>query len=766
MSSRSRSSRHPAGLRACCALALSAAAASHAQTDAAPPTPSSPGADAPAAPRAQKLDAVVITGSRINDIQERRLSTAAKIVIGREEIERFGDTNLGDVLKRLPGITMGGGPGRGSGIRMRGLGNGYTMILLDGQRAPQGFSIESLEPEQVERIEILRAPTAETGARAIAGVVNIVTREGFRKKLNNVRINTSYENARLRPGISWSRNDTLGDAIYNFSLSANRQDRDNDSSTTTERTDLGTGTTTSKTDTSRSRDQRTGLNASGRLQWRGESGQSVILSPFIAYSDSHSIRTNQLSAGAFDEAYDHARSGTGGSSALMRLNGEWRRQFDGAGRLDLKGGVGQGRSDSHTLRQEHDAADALLATVDDRSKTHDFSSTLSAKYTGQLWTDHSLVTGSEVEFNRRNDERVTLRNDQPYLADFGENLGARSTRLAVYAQDEWAVMPQWAAHAGLRWEGVRTQSDAVDAALGSPGVSNTSSVWSPLLHAVWRPDPKSRDQIRMSLTRTYRSPSLQNLIARPGINSRAPLTLPDGTANPVSNTETTADRAGNPNLKPELATGLDLAAERYLPGSGILSASVFYRRISNYMRSVTSSETVSYFNQPRYVSRTQNVGDAVTQGLELEAKFRLSDVVEGAPAVDLRLNGSLFHSRVKNAPGPDNRLDQQPDGTANIGADYKLPGLPLTLGGNLNWTPGYETRISEQQWAEQDRKLQGDAYAVYQVNPSMRVRVGASNIVPRDYLTGSRFENADSREVSATTASSYVNWQLRLEISL
>jgi iron complex outermembrane receptor protein len=158
--------------------------------------------------------------------------------------------------------------------------------------------------------------------------------------------------------------------------------------------------------------------------------------------------------------------------------------------------------------------------------------------------------------------------------------------------------------------------------------------------------------VRISLTRSYRSPSLSNLISRPSVNTRYPV--------PGPNTPTQADRAGNPNLKPELATGIDIAVERYLAGSGLLSANIFRRNISNYMRSVTTLETVSYANVPRYVSRAQNVGDAVTQGLELEAKFRASDVIEGAPRIDVRANTSVFSSRVKGVPGPDNRLDQHP----------------------------------------------------------------------------------------------------------
>ncbi len=85
---------------------------------------------------------VEITSGRDNDTQQRRESTASKIVIGREEIERQGDSTVGEILNRMPGITMGGVPGRGGGIRMRGLSQGYTQILLDGQRVPPGFSIE------------------------------------------------------------------------------------------------------------------------------------------------------------------------------------------------------------------------------------------------------------------------------------------------------------------------------------------------------------------------------------------------------------------------------------------------------------------------------------------------------------------------------------------------------------------------------------------------------------------------------------------------
>jgi iron complex outermembrane receptor protein len=137
------------------------------------------------------LKTVEIRANR--ESETRRLSTAAKTVVGREEIERYGDSSMGELLKRLPGIISSGRPGRGGPPALRGLGNGYTQIMIDGERAPRGFSLEDMLPEQVERIEIMRSPTAETGARAIAGTINIITREGFRIRLNDLRVGLGTE---------------------------------------------------------------------------------------------------------------------------------------------------------------------------------------------------------------------------------------------------------------------------------------------------------------------------------------------------------------------------------------------------------------------------------------------------------------------------------------------------------------------------------------------------------------------------------------------
>ena len=702
------------------ALALSAFAAIGQEREPAPvpdapagTEPTAATAPAPAGPgtqpvRTERLDPVEIRSRRPDEMQERRQSTAAKIVIGREEIDRFGDATLGDVLKRLPGVTLQGPPGRGGAIRLRGLGSGYTQILLDGERVPTGFSLDALTPDQIERIEILRAPTAETGARAIAGTINIVTRGGYTRRVNDVRLTVGHENGRLQPAVSWSRNLTSGPFIVNYSLSAFHYGRNSSNRTRTVARRLDDGT------------------------------------PTLDQDQASTVRVGGEGANA---------------STLARLNGEWTHRFDDGDRLQWRAGIGQTRFRVGSFSTDRTGG-VVTRTLDDRSHWRDRNLTTSGKLVQTLFQDHTVVSGMELESHRRDDARVAVQTPDPFVADLGDNLAASSLRLAAYAQDEWNLTAHWSVHAGLRWEAIRTRGSFAE---GLPEASHRSSVWSPLLHAVWKPDPAGRDQVRMSLTRSYRSPLLAQLIARPVVNTRYPVAGP--------NTPTHPDRAGNAALRPELATGIDVAIERYLTGGGILSANVFRRQIRDYMRSVTTLETVSYAAVPRYVVRPRNVGDAMTQGIELEAKFRASDVWPSAPRVDVRANASAFGSRVESVPGPDNRLDQQPHYTANLGADYRLPGLPLTVGGNANWTPGYTTRLSDTQTAFIGRKLLFDAYALWVFSPSLQLRLTLSNLDPHEYAVAGSVDGPDAggtpvRETSRTTQPTHLHTQLRLEMKL
>lgn len=733
--------------------------------------PASAAASAPPAPAraASAPQQVEITGSITPDSNaERRRSTASRIIVGREELDRMGDSTLGEVVKRLPGVTIGGPPGRGGQIRMRGMGGGYTQILIDGQRMPFGFSLDSIAPEQIERIEIMRAPVAEHGARAIAGTINVVMREDFKRQANELKFSLGTEDGRLpQGGVNWlysGQNDTLG---YNVSATAFRNQQGNENVGHVVGTSAQGIKTLEQFSHSQSEDTRQGLFLTSRLQFRLGPGHSLDLQPFFSAmrtrgegrSTLDQFRLPPGQEGADDpalvstEPYDHAKSRSETQTQMARLNGTWLRPVGDGGRLQLRFGTMLARNENVSRRLEFDELDTVVRNRHDDGSSRDVSIDLNGKFSQLLKEAHSFSTGFELQRGQRTDSRRSLTNGLPVLAEFGANLEATTLRLAAYAQDEWEWSKNFSFYAGLRWEGIETKSDS----LQKP-VSNRSSVLTPLLHAVWKIPDAPRDQVRLGLTRSYRPPNTSQLIARPTIS-----TLYSNTD--VKNEPTSPDRAGNPDLKPELAWGLDLAIEHYLDGGGLLSANIFVRRIDNLIRSLRSYENVSYSPVMRYVVRPQNVGGALSTGLELEAKLRAADLWTTDLPLSIRTNLSLFQSKVDGVPGPNNRLDQQPRYTLNLGADLPLRGTPITVGGNLNFTPSFVVQQIDSQVYRQGRKRVLDAYALWRFGPKASARLSVANLSALDYETGSSSVLDDaSVQVSDNLAKSYTVATLRIEL--
>lgn len=140
---------------------------------------------------ATTLDRIEITGSRIKraDVEGALPVT----VIGRQDIEVSGRATVADILQNSSFNSFGSFvPSSGSsaqsfaGLSLRGLGEGRTLILIDGRRAAvspltgEGQDLSSIPAAAVERIEILTdGASAIYGADAIGGVVNVITRKNY-----------------------------------------------------------------------------------------------------------------------------------------------------------------------------------------------------------------------------------------------------------------------------------------------------------------------------------------------------------------------------------------------------------------------------------------------------------------------------------------------------------------------------------------------------------------------------------------------------------
>lgn len=143
--------------------------------------------------QALKLPNTVVTASRT--AQDSKETTAAVTVFTRDDIERLQPVNVADLLSRVPGVQVQQSGGRGSttSVRIRGTSNAQSLVLVDGVRVGSasagGASLQHLNLEQIERIEVLRgARSAVYGSDAIGGVIQIFTRRGSEGLQGRVRV--------------------------------------------------------------------------------------------------------------------------------------------------------------------------------------------------------------------------------------------------------------------------------------------------------------------------------------------------------------------------------------------------------------------------------------------------------------------------------------------------------------------------------------------------------------------------------------------------
>jgi vitamin B12 transporter len=136
----------------------------------------------------KSLSEVIITANKVNQkiLETGKVTT----VINRKTIEQSAGKDLAQLLTEQAGIVINGAtsnPGKDKSFYLRGAGNGYTVILIDGIPVNDpsfagAFDLRLLPLDQVERIEIVKgAQSTNYGSDAVAGVINIISKKGANK---------------------------------------------------------------------------------------------------------------------------------------------------------------------------------------------------------------------------------------------------------------------------------------------------------------------------------------------------------------------------------------------------------------------------------------------------------------------------------------------------------------------------------------------------------------------------------------------------------
>jgi outer membrane cobalamin receptor len=134
-------------------------------------------------------ETIIVTGSRV--ATEPADIPASVTVLTRADFDVEKPAKVGDLLRRVAGVhvdQVGGRGGTGS-LYLRGADPNYTLVLVDGVRVNDptnarggSFDFSLLDVADIERVEIARGPySAVYGGDALAGVINIVTRQARRE---------------------------------------------------------------------------------------------------------------------------------------------------------------------------------------------------------------------------------------------------------------------------------------------------------------------------------------------------------------------------------------------------------------------------------------------------------------------------------------------------------------------------------------------------------------------------------------------------------
>lgn len=169
----------------------------------------------------------VIVSATKTQVYQAEVGSSTTVITG-EEIKNSAKRSVRDVLRDVPGVsvTQTGALGGTTSVYLRGAKPGHTLVMIDGvevndpMETDRSFDFAHLTTDNIERIEVVRGPQSTLyGSDAMAGVINIITKEGKGKPgFEGSFEGGAFDTFRETLGVSG------GTEKINYSLSAARLD--------------------------------------------------------------------------------------------------------------------------------------------------------------------------------------------------------------------------------------------------------------------------------------------------------------------------------------------------------------------------------------------------------------------------------------------------------------------------------------------------------------------------------------------------------------
>jgi outer membrane receptor for ferrienterochelin and colicins len=673
-----------------------------------------------------------------SEVELARKSATAKTIITSDELNRFGDTNITDAMKRVPGVSVVKGV-----MQLPGMSSSYTQVLVDGQ-PPRAFTfnINDIPMNSIDRVEIYQLGSAEFSSQGIAGTINIVLKKIPRTAQQALKLGLSYNNG-TSPHIEWLGSDKKDNFEYSLSFSAAKNRGINLSDVLTSEVDR----------------QTQALSQNEHKYRIATSSQRFFIKPVIQYRDSNGLSLNSSSSVWSGQANDRAEQTfdliQGRSRPIQQISSHSAQHYKGGStsiklsnsfftdaKLDLtmsfNGGHNVGRGTDVNYKNPSQIAYILNGVSD----SHGGGASNTLKISAPSNAEHDLVAGWDLTTKVGNDKRMQNISGPDYqlpLLSQEDNHSVVDT-LAMFAQDEWKFRKDSSAYFGLRWESIRVKSEVS----GQAKVESTSSVWSPIAQTLWQLNDENADRVRLGISRTFKAPQIYALTSPKIIGSNNSIDNPG--------------MRGNPLLRPELAWSLQTSYEHNDKADFRYSIKAVVRRITDLHRM-----QISYFDNAWW-RRFVNAGNGSSKVLSIDTHFPLKRFFDDAPNIDLSFYAGRTWSSVSTFAKPENLLTPGKI-AANMSLDYKSKDLPLTLGASVRYQDSNPIRASDNQRNIGHASVDMDAYSLWKISPKTSLRFSIDNVLKRRDLFAIEYTNDSSIIMDNISTRTYRSLRLNFEHS-
>jgi outer membrane receptor protein involved in Fe transport len=644
-----------------------------------------------------------------------------------EYFQRFEPVSVGEMLKRVPGVTFTSDVLEYDGAQFRGLPPGFTQVLINGRRAPGGeadrsFFVDRIPAELVERIELVRAPRADQPSEGVAGTLNVITKEGatfdggFAKA--GALIN---EDGGVRPSGALAYAGKLGESTSFFGA-LNYQERRNPKQKVSLRfEDEPTGSRNEAdpafTDREDQTDTRDGTDISGNAEISTQfAGGRLRVGGFFVDTNRDEDETSltyELDDDVLElDGAEIQRERIEQQTYAITADGEWPV---GPGKLGLAGGWSAYKE--HTVT-EVDEGDTVAEAELVEGATLDIDD---SEYTGTVYYalgtgDVKMKAGIDLLFKTRDGANPSFEIDDGETEDTtapGAIFRIKEDRYDPYLRFSFARGPL-DVDAGVRWEMTRRDTTSDD---GSARYEDDSV--NPSLHL--RYAATTDDVFRASVARTVRRPNYD--LISPYVQ----------TESPGDDDET----IGNPALRNEKAWGVDVGYERRLGARGILGVNAFYRDITDLTELVVIGDT-----EDGQQFTPQNIGDGQVWGVEVDFSAPLT--LFGMADTGLFANYTYLDSKtIDPFTGEERRFNGQPHHVYNVGFIQTVRSVDASFGATVSGrSASLESNFDETVELTYNPDL--EAFVEKRLGENFVLRFTASNLLNRTKRETFRKYDGDS----------------------